>query len=102
MIFCNDIDRAFEGICEFVSVLENIKFTIAYDGTDFHGFQYQPQLRTVEGVLQSTFEKILKHPVVIEGSGRTDAGVHARAQAITVKVQEHIPIEKWPLALNVR
>ena len=62
--------------------MRNIKLTIAYDGTHFHGFQVQPNLRTVQGMLQVTLERVLGQSVSIIGSGRTDAGVHARGQVI--------------------
>ncbi|MDR2052444.1 MAG: tRNA pseudouridine(38-40) synthase TruA [Treponema sp.] len=63
----------------------NIKLTIAYDGTDFHGFQRQGDAhdknRTVQGVIEDALAKLHKRPVVLTGSGRTDAGVHAAGQA---------------------
>ncbi|MGZ4134711.1 MAG: tRNA pseudouridine(38-40) synthase TruA, partial [Tumebacillaceae bacterium] len=62
--------------------MRNIKLTIAYDGTDFHGFQRQPELRTVQGTLEETLQVVLKQPVSIIGSGRTDAGVHAKGQVV--------------------
>jgi tRNA pseudouridine38-40 synthase len=82
--------------------MRNIKLTIAYDGTEFHGFQMQPDLRTVQGVLQETIERVTSHPVSIIGSGRTDAGVHARAQVVNFHTTSRIPVEKWPIALNTR
>ncbi len=60
----------------------NVKLTLAYDGTDFHGFQRQPGLRTVQGVLEAWLSSIAGHEVEVIGASRTDAGVHARAQAI--------------------
>jgi tRNA pseudouridine38-40 synthase len=64
----------------------NIKLIIAYDGTDFHGFQRQAadahgENRTVQGVVEGALAKLHKHPVVLTGSGRTDTGVHAAGQA---------------------
>ena len=50
---------------------------MAYDGTDFHGFAAQPNVRTVAGVLNQALEKVLRHPVDVTCAGRTDAGVHA-------------------------
>jgi tRNA pseudouridine38-40 synthase len=82
--------------------MRNIKLTIAYDGTNFHGFQVQPNLRTVQGVLEELIGRVAQHPVSIIGSGRTDAGVHARAQVVNFHTSVRIPVEKWPIALNTR
>jgi tRNA pseudouridine38-40 synthase len=83
--------------------MRNIRLTVAYDGTDFHGFQIQPQLRTVQGVLQEALRLITKEEALqIHGSGRTDAGVHAWGQVVNFITQSRIPLEKWPVALNVR
>jgi tRNA pseudouridine38-40 synthase len=65
--------------------MRNLKLTIAYDGTDFHGWQIQPQLRTIQGDLQDALQKLLNHDVNVTGSGRTDAGVHAHGQVANVE-----------------
>src|SRR5262249_5444621 len=65
--------------------MRNLKLTLAYDGTDFHGWQIQPQLRTIQGELQQALEKLFNHDVNVTGSGRTDAGVHAHGQVATVQ-----------------
>ena len=59
----------------------NIKLILAYDGTDFSGWQRQGPERTVQGIVEAALEKLHKEPVALTGSGRTDAGVHAAAQA---------------------
>jgi tRNA pseudouridine38-40 synthase len=65
--------------------MRNLKLTLAYDGTDFHGWQIQPNLRTVQGELKEAFQKLFNHDVDVFGSGRTDAGVHAHKQVANVR-----------------
>jgi len=65
--------------------MRNLKLTLAYDGTEFHGWQIQPNLRTIQGELQETFQKLFNHEVDITGSGRTDAGVHAHGQVANLQ-----------------
>lgn len=60
--------------------MQNIKIIIEYDGTDFFGWQKQPNLRTVQGTIESALFKILQEEVKIIGASRTDRGVHAEAQ----------------------
>jgi tRNA pseudouridine38-40 synthase len=78
----------------------NFKLTIQYDGTDFHGWQMQGELRTVQGELTKALSLIEGHDVVVHGSGRTDAGVHAAGQVATVNLQKEIPAEKLRSAIN--
>lgn len=58
----------------------NVKVVLAYDGTDFHGWQRQPGLRTVQGLVEQGARRVLRHQVQLIGSGRTDSGVHAAGQ----------------------
>ena len=60
--------------------MRNLKLTLGYDGTEFHGWQIQPNLRTVQGTVQQALAKLFNHEVQVTGSGRTDAGVHAHGQ----------------------
>src|SRR5689334_14708959 len=62
--------------------MTSFKLTLAYDGTDFLGWQRQPGRRTVQGVLEETLGDILQEQVICKSSGRTDAGVHALAQIV--------------------
>jgi tRNA pseudouridine38-40 synthase len=74
--------------------------TLSYDGTDFHGWQRQPQRRTVQGVIESTLAKITRNKISIIGAGRTDAGVHALAQVASFKAKLKMEEEELFAALN--
>ncbi len=73
---------------------------VAYDGTDFAGFQRQAAERTVQGVLEEQLTALYGAAVTVSGAGRTDAGVHAAGQVIAVTVPETVPAERLPEALN--
>ena len=78
----------------------NWKLTLAYDGTDFHGWQVQPDHITIQGELAAAVERITTERVLPQGSGRTDAGVHARAQVASFELNAPIPPENLHRALN--
>src|SRR4051794_27829863 len=78
----------------------NYKLLIQYDGTDFHGWQIQGELRTVEGELTRALSLIEGREVSVHGSGRTDAGVHAEGQVASVQVEREITPEKLRAAIN--
>ncbi|MBI1895455.1 MAG: tRNA pseudouridine(38-40) synthase TruA [Acidobacteria bacterium] len=80
--------------------MRRIKLTIAYDGTELFGWQVQPNLPTIQAALESAFELIEKKHVHVAGSGRTDAGVHALAQAAAVTIENRIPLDNLRRALN--
>ena len=76
------------------------KLTLAYDGTDFHGWQVQPGLITIQGELAAAIERVCGESTLPQGSGRTDAGVHALAQVASVALQSPIPPLNLQRALN--
>ncbi len=78
----------------------NLKITLAYDGSAFHGWQVQPGLQTVQGTLADCFKRLTGEDVLPQGSGRTDAGVHALAQVASVQVESPIPERNLVVALN--
>jgi tRNA pseudouridine38-40 synthase len=76
------------------------KLTLAYDGTEFHGWQVQPGLVTVQGELQAALGRITGERPLPQGSGRTDAGVHALAQVASFELEAPIPAGNLVRALN--
>jgi tRNA pseudouridine38-40 synthase len=78
----------------------NYKLTIQYDGTDFHGWQVQNNLRTVQGELERVLSLLEDSEVNVAGSGRTDAGVHAEGQVANVKLQRAFKPQKLRAAIN--
>ncbi len=80
--------------------MRRIRLTVSYDGTDFHGWQVQPGLPTIQSHLEEIFAGIEKKPVHVAGSGRTDAGVHALAQVAAVSLENPIPLRNLKKAVN--
>jgi tRNA pseudouridine38-40 synthase len=79
---------------------QNWKLTLAYDGTDFQGWQVQPGLPTIQGELRAALGRITEETPLPQGSGRTDAGVHALAQVASFNLRAPIPPENLARALN--
>lgn len=80
----------------------NLKLTVAYDGTHFHGFQRQPDRvgRTVQGTLEERLRELTGETLGILAAGRTDAGVHAVGQVVNFKTVSRIPTGSWVKAMN--
>ena len=80
--------------------MRNLKLVLSYDGTEFLGWQVQPGGATIQGVLASAIGRLTGEKVLPQGSGRTDAGVHALGQVATFVTQSPIPPENLVVALN--
>ena len=80
--------------------MRRIKLEISYDGTDYHGWQVQPGLPTIQGTLEKVAAEIEGSAVQVAGSGRTDAGVHAIAQVAAMTIENPIPVENLRRAMN--
>jgi tRNA pseudouridine38-40 synthase len=86
--------------------VHGVRITLAYDGTQFAGFQRQrpppghSEVRTVQGVLEAAIARITGAPVVARGASRTDAGVHAAGQVIAFDTARELPPRRWLLAIN--
>ena len=76
------------------------KLTLSYDGTLFHGWQVQPRLATVQGSLAGALQRVTGERVLPQGSGRTDAGVHALAQVASFALESPVPAANLLRALN--
>lgn len=82
--------------------MRNIKLTMSYDGTSYYGFQSQPDGNTVQDKIEQAIGVLTGETIKLIGSGRTDAGVHARKQVVNFFTSSAVPIERWCLALNAR
>ena len=80
--------------------MRRIRILLAYDGADFHGWQRQPDVPTIQGWLQRVLTEIEGRPVSVDGSGRTDAGVHALAQVAAFNLDNPIPVVNLRRAMN--
>ena len=80
--------------------MRNIKLTLSYDGADFHGWQLQPGLATIQGAVTEAARQITQENIFIQGASRTDAGVHALGQVAHFKTQSQLPATEIQRALN--
>jgi tRNA pseudouridine38-40 synthase len=79
-----------------------LKLTLAYDGSAFHGWQIQPGKPTIQGTLADAIQSLTGEKLLPQGSGRTDAGVHALAQVATFQTASAIPVANFRIVLNDR
>lgn len=82
--------------------MKRIKLEIAYDGTNYCGWQLQPGLPTIEAVINKALSELLGEEIAVIGASRTDSGVHARGNVAVFDTNTRIPAEKICLALNQR
>ena len=80
--------------------MQTVKLTIAYDGSDFHGWQLQPGLPTIQGALHDAIHQITQEPITIHGASRTDAGVHALGQVAHFKTHSTLDAQEIQRGLN--
>jgi tRNA pseudouridine38-40 synthase len=80
--------------------MQNLKLTIAYDGSDFHGWQLQPGLPTIQGALHDALRQITQEPITIHGASRTDAGVHALGQVAHFKTHSTLDAQEIQRGMN--
>ena len=80
--------------------MQNIKLTIEYVGTNYHGWQIQPLVPTIQGVLQAALRVALRAPVIPRGAARTDAGVHALGQVATFTSPDPVDCRRLLRSLN--
>lgn len=85
---------------ELLQRMRNLKIVLAYDGFEYRGWQVQPNQPTIQGILASCLERITGEKVLPQGSGRTDAGVHALAQVASCALASPIPAANLIKALN--
>lgn len=82
--------------------MKRIKLTVAYDGTNYHGWQIQPNAVTIEGILNHHLTELLGEPIKVTGASRTDAGVHALGNVAVFDTTARMPAEKISYAMNTR
>lgn len=82
--------------------IQRVALVIQYLGTNFHGWQRQPNQRTVQEEIETAISTVLERPVTLQAAGRTDAGVHAAAQVAHFDAPGPIPAHRWASVLNSR
>lgn len=82
--------------------MQTLSMRIQYDGSGYHGWQRQSRMKSVQQTLERTLSKVFNQTIEIDGSGRTDAGVHALGQCISFKVNLTMPIENVKFVVNRR
>lgn len=80
--------------------MSRVKITLSYDGTNYHGWQIQPNACTVQGELQRALAELFGETISVFGCSRTDAGVHARNFVCHADLPRPFPLDKFPFALN--
>lgn len=80
--------------------MQNIRLLIEYDGTNYYGWQYQPNLPTIQGTIQDAIKRITGTYLPLIGAGRTDTGVHASGQVASFRGSSRLDPENWKKALN--
>ena len=81
-------------------VVRNIKLTVLYDGSEYHGWQIQPGLKTIQGMLTEVIQGLVDQEVRVFGASRTDAGVSALGQIALVQLDSLIPVENLARAIT--
>jgi tRNA pseudouridine38-40 synthase len=80
--------------------MRNLKLTVEYKGTDYVGFQKQPDRKSIQGVLEETLSKILQEDIALIGAGRTDAGVHAKGQCVNLLISSKMDCGRLKRSTN--
>lgn len=80
--------------------MENLKLTLCYDGSGYHGWQRQDNAMTVQQQLEEALSRVVKQEVTVTGCSRTDAGVHAKEYVCNTHIETSVPDDKMPYALN--
>jgi tRNA pseudouridine38-40 synthase len=89
-----------ESFAKDSETMRNLKLILSYDGSEYSGWQIQPDAATIQGTLASAIGRLTGEKVLPQGSGRTDAGVHALAQVATFSTASTVPVENFVKALN--